>query len=169
MRVLLVTLAIAVGGVAVASAGTSRVIRSDEWIGSFAVKKNAKLGGAVSAFGTPSATVRIGDSGCRLRWSRLGLTISFYNLGGQDACGRATGFFQTATISGSGWRTAQGLRIGDGLARVRQLFPKAERHGNRWWLVPRFTQATGRYPGLSAGIRGGKVADFQVIYGAGGD
>jgi hypothetical protein len=168
MRLLLVAVVLALGTATIGSAATSRVIRSDEWIGSFTVKKNGKLGGAVSAFGAPSSTKR-GDGTCIVRWARLGVTITFYNLGGQDACGRSTGFFQSATISGAGWRTSQGLAIDDSQARVRQLFPKAERHGSRWWLVSRFTQATGRYPGLSAGVRGGKVADFKVIYGAGGE
>jgi hypothetical protein len=168
MRLLLVALVVALGTATLGSAATSRVIRGDEWISSFAVKKNGKLGGAVGAFGAPSSTKR-GDGTCLVRWSSLGVTITFYNLGGQDACGRSTGFFRSATISGRGWRTSQGLAIGNSLARVRALFPKAERHGTRWWLVSRFTQATGRYPGLSASVHGGKVADFQVIFGAGGE
>ena len=169
MRTMLAVRVVALAaGVAGSTASDSRVIRGDEWIGSFAVKKNGKLGGALAAFGAPSSTTR-GDGSCRVRWNRLGLQISFYNLGGQDACGRTTGFFQSATINGRGWRTVQGLRIGDAGARVRRLFPSAERHGNRWWLVPRFTQATGRYPGLSAGVNGGKVTDFRVVYGAGGE
>jgi hypothetical protein len=61
------------------------------------------------------------------------------------------------------------VAVGDSLARLRQVFPAATPHGGRWWLVPRFTQATGSYPSLSAGIRGGKVVDFQVIFGKGGE
>jgi hypothetical protein len=169
MSLAFVALALAVAVSAVASPGTSRVIRSDEWIGTYAVKKDGTLGGAIRAFGKPTSLTPSHDGFCGARWSGLGLRVMFYNLGGQDPCGRATGFFGEASISGRGWRTSRGAAVGDSLARLRQVFPAATPHGRRWWLVPRFTQATGSYAGLSAGIRGGKVVDFQVIFGKGGE
>jgi hypothetical protein len=169
MRLLLVALVAALAVAAAGTAGTSRVIRSDEWIGSYAVKTDGTLGGAITAFGRPSSVKPSRDGFCSARWSGLGLAITFYNLGGQNACGRTTGYFGEALISAPGWRTSRGLAIGDSLARLRRVFPAAKQHGSRWWLVPRFTQATGSYAGLSAGIRGGKISNFQVIFGKGGE
>jgi len=168
-RVLLAVLVLALAGAAVGSEGTSRVIRSDEWIGSYAVKKDGTLGGAIRAFGRPSSVRPSHDGFCSVRWNGIGLSVAFYNLGGQDPCGRTTGYFSAATATGHGWRTSNGLKIGDSLARLRHVFPSAVRHGSRWWLVRRFTQATGSYPGLSAGVRSGRISDFQVIFGKGGD
>ena len=53
MRLLLLTFVIALASAAVGSAGTSRVIRSDEWIAAYAVKKDGTLGGAIRVFGQP--------------------------------------------------------------------------------------------------------------------
>ena len=168
MRLVVLAVALVLVVAAAASASGSRVIRSDEWIGSYAVKKNGTLGGAIRAFGKPILTASA-DGFCDAWWAGLGLRIRFYNLGGEDPCSRATGFFGEAWITTRGWRTSKGLAMGDSLARLRELFPTAKRHAGRWWLVPRFTQATGSYAGLSAGIRGGTVADFHVIFEKGGE
>ena len=72
-------------------------------------------------------------------------------------------------MTGTRWSTNKGLRVGASVARLKQLYPKAKLHGSMYWLVPRFTQATGSYPGLAATVAGGKVSSFQVIYGAGGE
>jgi hypothetical protein len=80
-----------------------------------------------------------------------------------------TGYFSSAVMTGARWSTNKGLRNGDTLARLKQLYPRARRHDESWWLVPRFTAATGSYPGLSAMVSGGRVSSFQVIWGAGGE
>ena len=149
-------------------ASPSFVIRGDERIGTFAVKRNGTLGGLQAAFGTPErlSPTRIG---CTARWASIGLTVSLYNLGGRNPCRPKTGYFGSALLTGRRWSTGRGLRAGDRLARLRQLYPRAERHGSSWWLVIRFSQVTGRYPGLQATVAGGVVRSFRVNYGAGGD
>ena len=106
-------LAFALIGAAVAAlpapAAADTVVRSDERIGSFRVKSDGTLGGARNAFGVPSRSVRTSDATCSVTWARLGLRIGFYNLGGLPPCGRATGHFSNAAITGAQWRTGNGL------------------------------------------------------------
>lgn len=161
-----VAVVLAVTGIAAAS--PSFVVRGDEFIGTFAVKKNGTLGGLQAAFGKPGRLTP-GQDGCTALWGSIGLRVSLYNLAGKNPCKPATGYFSTAVMTGSRWKTNKGLAVGATLAKLKQLYPNAKRHSDSWWLVPRFTQATGSYPGLSAMIAGGKVVSFQVIFGAGGE
>lgn len=172
-------LAFALVGAAVAAlpapAAADTVVRSDERIGSFRVKADGTLGGARIAFGVPSRSVRTSEATCSVTWARLGLRIGFYNLGGLPPCGRATGHFSNASVTGAQWRTGKGLRIGDRVARLRTLYPGARygadgNGGEGWWLVAR-RNATGpgTYPGLLARTRAGRVTAFVVRYPAGGD
>ena len=163
----LVALAAALSAAA-ALASPSFVIRGDNYIGTFAVKKNGTLGGLQAAFGKPGR-ITPNQEGCAALWGSIGLRVSLYNLAGGNPCKPKTGYFSTAQMTGSRWRTDRGLAVGATLARLKQLYPKAKRHGEQWWLVPRFTQATGSYPGLAAMIVAGMVSAFQVIYGAGGE
>ena len=119
-----------------------------------------------------------GLQACRATWPRHGLTIDFYNLGGQDSCRPRYGRFSRAFLRGDHWTTTRGLRIGDSLAKLRRLYPGVRyRRGERgvwpsgYWLVPRRSifGAGGGYPGLLAEVRRGKVVAFQVRYPAGGD
>jgi hypothetical protein len=168
VRYLIAALAAAAAIAAPAAASSSFVIRSDEWIGSFAVKKNGTLGGLQAAFGKQTRLTLMND-GCHATWTSIGLRVHLYNLAGKNPCSPKTGYFSDAVLSGTRWHTGAGVGVGDALARLRRLYPKARQHGVMWWLVPRFTQATGSYPGLAARVVGGEVASFQVVYGAGGE
>jgi hypothetical protein len=115
---------------------------------------------------------------CTVRWARHGLRIVFYNLGGQNPCRPAFGFFSNARVRGPHWRTNRGLKIGDGRQRLRNLYPNARFHPAEpgfwpagWWLVRRSSAigSGGGYPGLLARMRDGRVAAFHVRYPAGGD
>ena len=168
MKSLLATLVLAGALAASALAAPSLVIRGDQFIGSFAVKKNGTLAGVEKAFGKP-AELRKTKDGCLGLWPDVALSVLFYNLAGKSPCKPKTGFFSDGLMTRSGWHTSNGLRIGDTLARLRQLYPHAEKHGAWQWLVVRQTQATGRYAGLSAKIAGGYVSAFEIVYGAGGE
>ncbi|HVM69854.1 MAG TPA: hypothetical protein VM204_08480, partial [Gaiellaceae bacterium] len=131
------------------------------------------LGGAIDAFGAPTAMRPVDGSrdACVVRWAHVRLTIRFYNLGGANACARRYGYFRHAEITGRQWRTREGLRVGDPVARVRTLYPHATRRGAFFALldVPRQFSATGSYVGLSARVASGRVSGFVVRYPAGGD
>jgi hypothetical protein len=153
----------------VVTAALALVIQGDTRLGSYAVKGDGSLGGAIAAFGRPSGRWRTGI-GCTTRWRALGLRIDWYNLGGADPCSPRGGRFYRALVTGRGWRTAKGLRVGDSAERLRRLFPRAERHGDWQWLVPRFYSVPGyRYPGLAAKVVRGRVAALAVTFPAGGD
>jgi hypothetical protein len=150
---------------------------TDERLGSFRVKTDGTLGGAISAFGTPKLD-RGSDVTCRATWVRHALTIDFYNLGGGDPCSRRFGFFGRAIMRGDHWRTSKGLRLGDPVARLRRLYPTARFHiGKRgfrpsgWWLVVRKNRfgLPGTSPGLLAETRNGRVTAFRVQYQRGGE
>lgn len=152
-------------------------VRGDHRIGSFYVKRDGTLRGAIDAFGRPSSKTGSGDS-CTARWGRHGLKILFYNLGGQDACRPAHGHFGTARLRGDHWTTNHGLDIGHTVRRLRNLYPRAEWHRSEpgfwpagWWLKKaRSPFGDGSaYPGLLAKMKDGRVAAFHVRYPAGGD
>jgi hypothetical protein len=152
-------------------------IHGDWRMGSFAVKRDGTLAGAIRAFGQPGSRDRNGEV-CTARWPRHGLKIVFYNLGGFNPCRPAHGFFSNARARGAHWDTDRGLAIGDRQRRLRNLYPGATLRAaepgfwpSGWWLVRRHSQfgTAGHYPGLLAHMQDRRVAAFHVLYAAGGD
>jgi hypothetical protein len=148
-------------------------------MGKFHPRRSATLRSAIRAFGKPTGRrVQTGGNSCRVRWRRLGLIIQFANFGiaGQErtACDDDVGLAQTATIKGRRvrrWRTGRGLRGGDTRDRLEDLYPNAEQHGRRWWLVSAESPfgTGGRYAILAAGVTRGRVRDFHLSIGAAGE
>jgi hypothetical protein len=152
-------------------------IRGDWKMGSFAVKRDGTLRGAIAAFGQPGSRDRNG-SVCTVRWGRHGLKIVFYNLGGKNPCRPAFGFFSKARAKGPHWRTGLGLEVGAWRGRLKNLYPNARHHRAErgfwpagWWLVRRWSPigTGGYYPGLLTQMADRRVAAFHVRYPAGGD
>jgi hypothetical protein len=159
------------------AAGAVFTIHGDWRMGSFKVKRDGTLGGAIATFGQPGSRDRNGEV-CTVRWGRHGLKIVFYNLGGLNPCKPAHGFFSNARARGPHWVTERGLEIGDRQHRLRRLYPGATIHRamanfwpSGWWLVTRTSQfgTGGSYPGLLADMSDRRVAAFHVRYPAGGD
>jgi hypothetical protein len=94
MKKLMVTVAAGAAllvGAASAHAHTF-TIRGDWKMGSFFVKRDGTLRGAINAFGIPGSRVKLhGGMACIVRWPRHDLKIDFYNLGGRNACRPAYG------------------------------------------------------------------------------
>jgi hypothetical protein len=159
-----------------ASAAPLFVVVNDTRIGTFAVKADGSLAGAIRAYGRPRLR-RTGEA-CIATWAQYGLTMSFYNLGGANPCTPRFGRFSRALMYGTRWRTDKGLRIGMSSKTIRRYYPRATFHrGLRfywpsgWWLVTRqelFGEG-GTYPGLLAATARGSLSSFQVRYPAGGD
>jgi hypothetical protein len=117
----------------------------------------------------------VGTRGRLLRDRRLilGLTAGLIALVAsrrRKPCERAHlergGLIATITSRGS-WRTAAGLRVGNSVARLRALYPRAKlRTGsfdprNGYWLLTRHMCAEvggSPYPGLLARLRAGRVS-----------
>jgi hypothetical protein len=173
-------LALAVGALLAsadaAATAPSFVIRSDTRIGTFAVKADGGLAGAIRAFGSPRLR-RTGEA-CAAAWPTYGLTMRFYNLGGKNPCDPTYGRFSRAIMRGSRWQTDRGLRVGMSRSMIRTYYPRASFHtGKRyywpsgWWLVTRPERFgnPGVYPCLLAATDRGSVSSFYVRYAAGGD
>ena len=103
---------------------------------------------AIRAFGRPDGK---NPQGCPNKWKRLGVRMVVADFGGGPACA-ATTPVQQLVITGRAWRTERGLKIGDSLDRVRELYPELRRFSElydldapayRYTLGPRL-RAVGR-------------------------
>ena len=89
------------------------LIQGDTKLGSFEVKRDGTLRGAIEAFGRPTSLRRSGLT-CHARWSRLRLHISFYNPADETrAC-------RSPATSGSRRSSAGGGRRGAGFGSATQ-------------------------------------------------
>jgi hypothetical protein len=116
----------------------------------------------VAGFAIPTGTFvsaqkRFGGSasfdrlGCRLEVPKLGLRFDFFSPGGGTPTGCT--MLVEVSVSARGWRTRNGLAVGDSLATLRRLYPKAVDAGLRkppfgvrnwcadWWLTPIYGHA----------------------------
>jgi hypothetical protein len=132
---------------------------------------------AIRAYGKPDGK---SPSGCPNKWRKLGVRIVTADFGGGPACAASTPV-QTIVVTGRRWATERGLKVGDSLDRVRELYPELKRFSDLYGKAPvyRHTWAlvleesvVGGPPNLidrlSAEIRGRKVRSLTVSpYGAG--
>ena len=132
---------------------------------------------AIKAYGKPDGK---SPSGCPNKWKALGVRIVTADFGGGPACAGGTRV-QQLVITGRQWTTERGLKIGDSLDRVRELYPELKRfsalYGKNslwrysWALVLEESQVAGPpnvIDRLSAEIRDRTVRSLKVSpYGAG--
>ena len=162
-----------------ALAGSTHVfaVRGDVKIGSFAVRADGSLGGAVGAFGVPTSRRHTyGPGTCTAVWARHGPRLLQPRRRRRVQPRRRP--LSRAFLRGPHWMTTKRLRVGDSVTKLRTLYPTARlRSGERYywpagyWLVARtsVTGEGGTYPGLLAEVSGGRVTGFQVRFPAGGD
>jgi hypothetical protein len=161
-----------------AACGTARAAGP----GTFVIQGDRSIGGIVLGRTTaPRATRRFAGEGarrvhhrpnaCVVTWRRIGLSVLFGTLGTDptDPCTGGTAFVVTLT-SRAHWRTSVGLRVGDGIARVQALYPRAPRRSEPagYWLVTRRACAEvggGAYPALLARVRRGRVSALVATAG----
>ena len=144
---------------------------SQEKIGLFNVESDGTPPGAQVAFGPPTSS-KAEDLSCSMVWESEGVKVNFYDLGGGDPC--VDGHFCNATITGRDWATAEGLQIGESARRIADLYPDARQTGEgatiRWALEPAVSPCgVDVKGGLEAHSGGGRVYQFTVSYGRGGD
>lgn len=140
-------------------------------IGDFKPSLRPTLGAAIRAYGEPSRRSGGGDI-CRVRWAALGIRIQFQNFGGVDSCRPRGGRAQKAVVTGDRpWRTPQGLRLGDRVARLRRLHPDAKRTARGFRLVEGVLPfgSPQPYAVLGARVASGRVTAFTLFIGAAGD
>lgn len=94
---------------------------------------------AIEAFGRPSSTMRTSRVSCTLSWRTLGLHATFVSLGGayptKATCVQRLGVLQTATVLKQRIETQGGLRVGDSVARLKELHPEAYFQDGCFWLA----------------------------------
>ena len=125
---------------------------------------------AVTAFGRPSArgksepTSRI----CTIRWESRGIDVDFIRAAGcGDRALRRDGYWIGMRLWGIEWKTQRGLRVGDPVRKIRELYPDA-RYVSRppnaayWELLARQSKDFGRIPLLEAHIGAGRVTAIDV-------
>lgn len=165
------TALLATAGAGTATADFEIHVRGDGRIarlGELADPAAASLPVARRAFGDPRPTQRAQEL-CPARWPDIGLLINFVDLGGGNPC-TSEGNAQSARVTTARWSTARGLHVGDRLARLRELYPKATRHGRAWWLVSRRSPfGEGRFAPLAAVVADGRVRALEVWIGGAGE
>jgi hypothetical protein len=130
---------------------------------------------AVGTFGKPSSrsTDDVKRSNlCTVRWSRLGLEMGFANAppGTCRLSRLRTSAWYGATVYSRRWQTERGLRVGDSVARLRDLYPNARFSENAppkppsWGLVWEGEDEIAGYS-LSANVWDGRVVAIVVAPG----
>lgn len=161
-----------------ANAASSFTIRTSDGvvtrIGALDLRQGGTLGQAMRVFGRPSRTDPVGDGSdaCHVTWSRLRLEVVFANFGLANACTRGGGRFQTATIRGSRFRTARGVRVGSRSSTIPVKHREATFVRGSWWIathpVP-FSAGDEPQPTIRALVRAGRVHALSLWVGAAGD
>jgi hypothetical protein len=144
-----------------AFAGDVHVIQGDKSAGGIRIGRSTPTD-VKKLLGAPSFSRASGQT-CVQRWRGLGLQVEFFTFETRP-CARGATLIATITNRAK-WRTALGLRVGDTVARLRSLYPRARLRGaapdRGYWLVTREICAEvggGSYPGLLARIRNGRVS-----------
>jgi hypothetical protein len=165
---------------------SARVIRSTRWNGVESIA-GFRMNGRTRAsaptvrtarrfFGRPSERRR-GDNFCRLRWRRLGLTITFANFGLGDPCRR--GLTQWGRVRGGSapWTAAIGRRpavaLGTTASYLEHLVIDGRHTGGQaWTLAEEYVPYGdgGFVPTVSALLDGrDRTVGFEFWVGAAGD
>jgi hypothetical protein len=171
----------------VGARGRATVIRVDvesETIGPWRTGTTPTFAAAVAAFGRETTCKRLQalPGFAAAEWRRLGLRMVFgsYGSGAARPCRapRAV-FLDNARAYGKQWQTGLGLRIGDSVAKLHRLYPRARLRTYRrgvgpvrgWWLVVRTSRLPDfhRIPALLAKTHAGRVTELVVNVHAEGD
>jgi len=102
----------------------SFLIVRDESIGGF--PRDGTIGDAVELLGVPTARLPGGLNQCELRRPTRGITMDTVFSGAANPCGPKGNHLST-TVTDKRWTTDTGLRIGDPVGRIRELYPKPDR------------------------------------------
>lgn len=124
------------------------------------------------------STLRRVYGACRVHWSDLGMTTSFWNLGGGSTSCGVDGRINDVVIGGERMyglvHTASRLWLGDPASKIRRVYRRAKRVGGskrRWLLKPYFSPIADGFPTspIIAVVRNGTVHQFIAAVGAAGE
>jgi hypothetical protein len=134
-------------------------------------KRVVVFGDALRAFGRPAVVAASGGlkPACDAFWPRFGLEIDFSTARPPSCAAQDLGRWQEVTASAKPWHTDAGLRIGDPLQRLRDLYPRARQldvrgHGRAWELETGGPFCDGGpVLALAAEVRSGRVGALAII------
>ena len=178
---------LALAAIVLAPAAPSHVIRASatmQHVGSLRLEQDPHASAARTAFGEPSSCRRIRlEDGAIVHWRSLGVRIILATLGaipaGQEPCTWGGMPISVVDVTGRMWTTSLGLRVGDAVAKLRRLYPRAPYvarnggeafPGHAYWLVTKRTACVGvgcgpgrvTVPQLIAKVRGGRVVELVL-------
>ena len=146
-------------------------------LGSWHVSTHSTFPAAVRALGAATGVhVHTSGNSCTGTgtWSRLGLRVLFTSFSSDPYCQHVRA--QTGTISGAAgrrhWQTDRGLRVGDSLAKLKQLYPHGIKGPSGWAIVysRHSVIAEGsRLDVVIASVKANRVASFKLWIGGAGD
>ena len=112
---------------------------------------------------------------CRLRFAKIGLSITFFTLAAGGGTPAKCKFLGDAEVTGSRWHTANGLHVGASFQSLRRLFPRPHKVGKvpgkhwsiptgstEWWLGYRVSSSHAARSVLAAYVRDGRVAALGI-------
>ena len=123
------------------------------------------LGQMSAFFGVPASEMHYGYRGenCRASWPSWPLSATFTVAYSSTYNGCARGAGLIALRLGSGWRTAEGLKVGDSLADLERIYPQATYTAGAWALKQYFYGAGYWVAELKATLAGdGRVSALSV-------
>jgi hypothetical protein len=149
--------------------------RDQQRIGPYAFASTRTAGrsypAAIEAFGRPTSRgtdTRAQRDLCTVRWTRLGLETTFESKS-SDPCSTASlsqSVWFGATIHARPWQTDKGLRVGDTVAKLHRLYPKARYSdrppGQPAWALVFVRGEVGLTVYLQAFVWGGHVAALDL-------
>jgi hypothetical protein len=170
-----------------AVAGGSSAIRvgvDSQTIGPWRTGTTPTFAAAVAAFGRETTCTRLETlpAFATAEWRQLGLRMVFgsYGPGGARPCrARRAVFLDNARAYGKQWQTSRGLKVGDPVAKLHRLYPKARLRTyirgvapmRGWWLVVRTSRVPDfhQLPALLVKTQAGHVTELVVNVHAEGD
>lgn len=144
--------------------------RDQRRIGAYAFGRDPTYAAAVRAFGRPASRgAKVpGSDRCAVRWTKLGLEAEFASTAAEPctSASLARASWDGATIYAGLWRTSAGLRLGDHVAKLRRLYPRA-RYRDRppaqpAWLLLFQRGEVGLTVYLEAHVWAGRVTAFEL-------
>lgn len=169
---------------------TMRASATFQRLGAWQIQADATYSDALAGLGPADACrLRAGDpTRARATWGAIGVQVELRTYAsvprGKTGCTAPRSIFvHTVRVVGAKWQTSFGLRTGDGVPRLRRLYPRAVQHaglegwyGTGYWLVTRRTACLGdcttamvTVPRLVAETAGGRVVAFRFVVGAEGE
>jgi hypothetical protein len=115
---------------------------------------------ATAAFGQATSCRLAPGKKSKTTWSSIDLAMQFIVAKGSICSPSTLMFVQTLTVSGSAWKTSNGLAVGDPVSKLRRLYPASPGHVGADVLV-RIDRSTS-HALLSAVVHGGKVTGFSL-------